>query len=69
MILRKAKENEYETVREFYHSMIDHMKDAEYKPMWEKDVYPAPEFLRQSIQNEELYIGLLNNEVFLKHLI
>lgn len=63
MEIRKAIENEYEAVRAFYHSIIDNMKNAEYKPMWEKDIYPAPEFLLESIQKGEIYIGLHENEI------
>ena len=53
-----AKENQYEAVRNFYHSLIDNMKDSPYDIGWKKDIYPAPEFLKESIRNEELYIGL-----------
>lgn len=63
MEIRKAAGYEYEKVRAFYHSLIDSMQDAEYKPMWEKDVYPSAEFLQESIQNGELYIGLVDDEI------
>lgn len=55
--IRLAQESEYPLVRGFYHALIDAMKNAEFKPGWEKDVYPAPEFLMKSIRNGELYIG------------
>ena len=35
-----GKEN-YSRVREFYYSLINAMKGAEYSPGWEKDIYPA----------------------------
>lgn len=57
MMIRQALPEEYETVRSFYHSVIDAMENAEYKPAWQKDVYPDPEFLRSSVENGELYIG------------
>lgn len=63
MEIRKALETEYDAVRAFYHSMIDQMEHAEFKPMWVKDIYPAPEFLRESLQNGELYIGIQQNEI------
>lgn len=55
--IRMAAVQDYNEVREFYYSLIDAMKNAEYKPGWERDVYPAQEFLRQSIKNNELFIG------------
>lgn len=61
--IRTAKKAEYSKVRAFYHSMIDAMEDAEFKPQWEKDVYPSQEFLRESMDCEELYIGELNGEI------
>lgn len=30
--IRQATENEYFSIRSFYHNMIDMMKDSEYKP-------------------------------------
>lgn len=63
MEIRKATKKEYDAVRAFYHSLIDCMEDAKYKPMWEKDIYPAAKFLRESIQHEELHIGLLKKEI------
>lgn len=52
-----ANEDEYITVRDFYYSLIDATKDAEYKSGWKKDVYPTKEFLADSIKNAELYIA------------
>ena len=53
-----AKENQYEAIKSFYHSLIDGMKDSPYDIGWEKDVYPSPEFLKESLSTGELYIGL-----------
>lgn len=63
MEIRKAAETEYDAVRAFYHSVIDCTEDAEFSPMWIKDIYPAPEYLRESIENGELYLGLLGGEI------
>lgn len=57
MDIRVAGSEDFIRVRDFYHSLIDEMKDAQYKPGWEKDVYPAPEFLQKSIRSGELYIA------------
>ncbi len=50
-----AQEKDYETIRQFYYELTDEMQNAEYKPGWERDVYPTQEFLLQSIRKKELY--------------
>ena len=60
MEIRPAKENEYPAVRKFYHSLIDEMENAQFGPGWKKDIYPAPEFLLESIRKGELYIGIID---------
>lgn len=61
--IRLATIHEYEQVRSFYHQLIDEMKDFPYDIGWKKDIYPTPEFLMESIQNNQLYIGLENNQI------
>lgn len=63
MEIVKANEKQYEAVRSFYHSLIDGMKNSKYDIGWVKDIYPAPEFLRESIENGELYIGIEDNHI------
>lgn len=58
-----AKKNQYELVRSFYHSLIDGMKESPYDIGWKKDIYPSPEFLKESLSNEELYIGLEGDRI------
>lgn len=58
--IRKAQLHEYERVRAFYYELIDRMEGAVYKPAWEKGVYPADEYLKESIDNGELYMGILD---------
>lgn len=61
--IRAAKTEDYIRVRDFYYVLIDAMKDAEYKPGWEKDVYPTQEFLSHSIEHGELYIGEIDGQI------
>ena len=61
--IRTANMDEYYSVRDFYYSLIDAMEDAEFKPGWQKDVYPTQEFLIKSIKNDELYIGKLDEKI------
>ena len=36
---------------------MDEMKNAEFKPGWERDVYPSQDFLQASLDKGELYVG------------
>lgn len=61
--IKTAKNDDFGSVREFYYSLIDAMQNADYKPAWEKDVYPSQQFLIQSIEGNELYIGELDGQI------
>lgn len=61
--IRQARKDEYLSVRAFYYALIDMMQSAEYKPGWEKGVYPSDEYLMESILNQTLYIGQLDGEI------
>lgn len=61
--IRTADKNDYGSVRDFYYSLIEAMEDSEYRPGWEKDVYPTQEFLIQSIENNELYVGRADGQI------
>ena len=63
MEIIKASEKQYSAVRAFYHSMIDGLKGTPYDLGWKKDIYPAPDFLMDSIHNGELYIMLDEGEI------
>ncbi len=58
MEIVRATGEDYESVRSFYHSLIDGMRTSPYEIGWEKDIYPAPGFLRESIAAGELYVCL-----------
>lgn len=60
--IRIADIMDYEKIIDFYYSLTDAMKDAQYKPGWEKDIYPTQGFLMKSIENDELYIGELDRK-------
>ena len=63
MQIRKAGKSEYESVRAFYHSMIDAMEGTRYHPKWQKDIYPAPESLKSAIEEDTLYIGMVDDRI------
>ena len=62
--IEKCDMQSYEKVRLFYHSLIDATKNSStYYIGWEKDIYPSPEFLQESIAHGELYIGFEHDEI------
>ncbi|MGN0070402.1 MAG: GNAT family N-acetyltransferase [Atopobiaceae bacterium] len=63
MHIRAAEQGEYPAVRAFYHSVIDAMQSSPYDIGWEKDIYPSPELLRESIENGELFLGLVGDMI------
>jgi len=63
MKIIRADASSYEAVRGFYHSLIDEMKSADRIVTWVKDVYPAPEFLKESAERRELYLGIEDGQI------
>ena len=63
MIIRRANPDQYQTVRQFYHSLIDGIAGFSNSVGWIKDVYPAPGFLMESISNGEQFIALESDSI------
>lgn len=63
MDIRYAREQEFSVVRQFYHSLIDAMEDAPYKPGWKKEVYPSDADLKKALEADELFIGLEGEKI------
>lgn len=63
MIIQKAKPEEFQTARLFYHTLIDDLKNAAYRPGWQKDIYPDPEELKAEITAGNFYCGYVANEL------
>lgn len=61
--IRCADSGDYPEVRDFYYSLIEAMENAEYKPGWEKDVYPTQDFLIKSIDSGELFLAELDGNL------
>ena len=61
--VRIAESDEFEAVRKFYFDMIDCLENEEYGPGWKKDIYPAPNELRDAIGGKELYILELDGNI------
>ena len=63
MNIRQAKINELNDVMKFYYDITDDMQNSEFKPGWEKDVYPTRESVKNAIQNNELFIAIIDDVV------
>ena len=63
LTIRTACINDYEDVIAFYYNLIDSMKDAEFHPLWEKDVYPTRQYIYDSIVNNELFVTIIDNKI------
>ena len=55
-VIKRASAGQYEEVRQFYHALNDAMAEGPAYVAWTKDVYPAPEFLKQSAEKGELFL-------------
>ncbi len=71
MMIRKAESIQFQAVRQFYFDVIDSVGDASDSVGWKKDIYPAPDFLNDSIQRGELFIaeedGMIVGAMVLNH--
>ncbi|MBQ7547098.1 MAG: GNAT family N-acetyltransferase [Clostridia bacterium] len=63
MRIEKAAISRYPAVRSFYHSLIDGIAGLPYSAGWKKDIYPAPDYLKESIRDGNLYIGLEDDAI------
>lgn len=52
---QKAVPADFQAIWNFYGQIIDGMADAECKPGWQRGVYPAESFIRESLANGELH--------------
>ncbi len=57
MEIKKACPDRFQAVRAFYHAVIDGVGSSSDSVGWKKDIYPSPDFLRDSIRNGELFIA------------
>lgn len=56
MHLRAAAREEFDAIRDFYWSLIDRMQDRTDTVGWKKGIYPSDTFLRESLENNELFV-------------
>lgn len=61
--IKKATEEEYEKVRQFYHDVIHMLETLPYTPGWKVGIYPSDAYLQESISRGELMIGFLEDQI------
>ncbi len=54
--------DEYDKVLRFYDALIVAMTDKEFCPKWKKGIYPTEDFLRESIEKKELFVGVIDEK-------
>ncbi len=69
MTIKNAKTEDFERVYQFYLDVIEDMQTAEYRPGWQKDVYPTSDSIRGAIENGTLYYGDEDGEVIASFII
>lgn len=55
MTIEQAGPGRFREVRAFYHAVIDAVGGSADSVGWKKDIYPAPDFLKSSLENGELF--------------
>ena len=55
--------SDFYEVQSFYWTLIEQMQNAEFHPGWEKGVYPADAFLKESLTASELYALKANGKI------
>ena len=63
LVIRTALLNEFESVMDFYYELIDSIHKAEFRPDWKKDVYPARQFIYDSISEKNLFIAIIDSTI------
>ena len=57
MEIRKVRPEEFQKARAFYYAVIDGIDDCSTSVKWQKDVYPDPRLIENSICREEFFAG------------
>ena len=63
MEIRLADIDEFNKVVAFYDKIIDDMQGMKYHPLWQKRIYPTLDFLKESIENQQLFIQIVNDNI------
>ena len=59
--VRIARSSELDAIIGFYAQMISEMRGTEFDILWDSDVHPSAEFLRESVEAGQVYVGVLDD--------
>ena len=63
MEFRLANISDLDNLKKFYDDIIDGHVDDDYSAKWTKDVYPSRNDILSHIENNEMFIGLIGDEI------
>lgn len=61
--IRKATKKDTEDVLNHYRTVIEQIRNNQYNPGWEHNVYPLKEDITQAIDSDELYVGIKDGKI------
>ena len=61
--IRKAFPEEAENVLSFYDDLLRDMQGNPFNPIWKRGVYPDEPFIRESIENGELFVMINEGKI------
>ena len=61
LFVRPAQISEYDDVEKFYCELIDAIVGGEFTPEWEWGVYPCERLIKDSIEEQALYLAFLED--------
>lgn len=63
MKIHNARREDFDRIYDFYLTVIEEMQNAEYRPGWQKGVYPAEDYVLEAVEQGILYYGEEDGEV------
>ena len=61
LAIRKASADDLDAVMGFYHAMIDEMQGTDFDILWKHDEHPSNAFLRESVEQGRMLIGIADD--------
>ncbi|MBR2522646.1 MAG: GNAT family N-acetyltransferase [Coriobacteriales bacterium] len=63
MEIRKGTIEEFESILSFYYQLIDSFDELEYRPAWQKDIYPSASFIMHALESGNLSVAIIDGQV------
>lgn len=61
LTVRKATMDDMDAVLDFYSNMIDEMQGTDFDILWKHDEHPTETFLRESVEQNQMLIGIADD--------